>query len=127
MAYVIAPLDPQIDPADAAMVERRSLAVAPAAIAASGSSDSFYVGDKSTLRATQTCTAVSGTAPTLDTTVMTCDTKDGTYYSAGTFTQLTAAAAQRKSFAVDRWVRFDWVVGGSSTPTITSGITAEAV
>jgi hypothetical protein len=127
MSNVIAPNNPAIDPADAAMVERRTLSVALAVLGASANTDAFYVGDKGVLRATQTCTAVSGTSPTLDTTVMTCDTPDGTFYSAGTFTQVTAAGAQRKTFAVDRWVRFDRVIGGSSTPTVTHSIEAEAV
>lgn len=118
--------DPQIDPSDSAMLERRALSLASSAIAATGATDSFYVGDCGVLRATLTCTAVSGTSPTLDTVVQT--SPDGsTWYSAGAFTQVTGAGAERKCFAVDRWVRFSHTIGGSSTPTVTASIDAEAV
>lgn len=115
-----------IDPADNAMLERRKVAIALAAIAATGTTDEFYVGDCGVLRCTLTCTAVSGTSPTLDTVVQT--SADGsTWYSAGSFTQVTGAGAERKTFAVDRWVRFSHTIGGSSTPTVTAKLDGEAV
>jgi hypothetical protein len=118
--------DPVIDPADNAMLERRKVAIASAAISATGTTDQFYLGDCGTFRCTLTCTAVSGTSPTLDTVVQT--SADGsTWYSAGAFTQVTGAGAERKCFAVDRWVRFSHTIGGSSTPTVTASIDGEAV
>ena len=117
---------PAIDPADGAMLERRAVSVASAIIAATGTSDEFYVGDCGTLRLSATCTAVSGTSPTLDVTVKT--SADGvTYYTAGTFTQITGAGSERKVFPVDRWVRLDWTLGGSSTPKVTASFDGEAV
>lgn len=127
MATKIAPINPQLEPTANQMVSRRTISIPAAALASSSNSDVFYVGDKGVLRARQTTTGVSGTSPTLDVTVMTCDTPDGTFYSAGTFTQITGAGNQRKAFAVDRYVRFDWTIGGSSTPTVTVGFEAEAV
>ena len=126
MANRIAPLRSTLDPSDAQMLERREITIAAAVFAADGSTDAFYVGDKGVLRATQTCSARSGTTPTCDTTVMTCATPDGTFYAAGTFTQLTATGSQRKAFAVDRWVRFDIDVGGT-TPSFTLAFDAEAI
>ena len=126
MANRIAPLAPVIDPADASVVERREVAVPSAAYAADASTDVIYVGDKGVLRLTQTCSARSGTNPTCDATVMTCATPDGTFYAAGTFAQLTAAGSQRKAFVVDRWVRLDIDVGGT-TPSFTLSFDGEAV
>lgn len=126
MANKTAPLRPAIDPTDVQMLERREVAIPAAVFAADASTDAFYVGDKGVLRATQTCSASAGTTPTCDTTVMTCATPDGTWYAAGTFTQLTATGAERKTFAVDRWVRFDVNVGGT-TPSFTLAYDAEAV
>lgn len=126
MAYLERTRDPQIDPTDGAMLERRSLSVASAAYTSDQSTDSFYAGDCGVLRLSAVCSARSGTSPTMDVTVMTCDTKDGTYYPAGTFTQFTAAGSQRKSFAVDRWVRLDLDVGGT-TPSFTMSFSGEMV
>ena len=127
MATVTQTRDPVIDPTDGAMLERRKISIADAAIAASGSSDVFYAGDRGTLRLTQTTSDVSGTSPTLDVTVMTCQTKDGTFVSAGTLTQITGAGGQFKPFSVGRFVRLDWTLGGSSTPTVTVGFEGELV
>ena len=126
MANRIAPLAPAIDPANTSVVERREVTVPSAAYAADASTDAIYVGGAGVLRLTQTCPARSGTNPTCDTTVMTCDTPDGTFYAAGTFTQLTATGSERKCFAVDRWVRFDVNVGGT-TPSFTLSFDGEAV
>lgn len=125
MANRIAPLAPVIDPADASVVERRAVVVPAAVFAADGTTDALYVGAMGVLRVTQVCSARSGTTPTCDTTVMT--SPDGvTFYSAGTFAQLTATGSQRKTFVVDRWVRFDIDVGGT-TPSFTLAFDGEAV
>ena len=118
--------DPVIGDADKAMLERRKISIAAAAIAATGTTDSFYMGDCGTLRCSLTATSVSGTSPTLDTVVQT-SPDNSTWYSAGSFSQVTAAGAERKCFAVDRYVRFSHTIGGSSTPTVTAGIEAESV
>jgi len=127
MSTSIAKLSPEPG-FDLQQIERRvGLDVPSAARTSSGSSGVFYVGDKSTLRATLTVAARSGTSPTLDVSVMTCDTENGTYYSAGAFSQKTATGAQRACFTVDRFVRFDWALGGTS-PSFTFSIgTPEAV
>lgn len=127
MATLIAPIKPQIDPNANQMVSRREISIPAAAIAATGTGDVFYVGDAGTLRLTQTTTAVSGTSPTLDVTVKTCQTPDGTFVSAGTLTQITGAGSEFKTFAVGRYVRLDWTLGGSSTPTVTAGFDGELV
>ena len=126
MAHRIAPVTPTIDPADAQMVERRAISIPPAVFVGDGSTDSFYVGDRGALRVTLLTTALSGTAPTLDTTVAT--SPDGVaWYAAGVFWQVTAPGAQRRTFTVDRWVRFDHVLGGSGSPSVTAGVEGEAV
>ncbi|MDO9016560.1 MAG: hypothetical protein Q8S73_26515 [Deltaproteobacteria bacterium] len=127
MANRIAPRLPAIDPTETQVVSRRKVEIPAAAFAANGSTDSLYVGECGVLRVTQTCASRTGTNPTCDVTVMTCDTPGGTFYAAGTFTQLTAAGAQRKAFAVDRWVRFDVALGGTNTPTFTLSFDGEAV
>lgn len=127
MATVITRLDPVIDPADAGMVDRRTFSIPAAAITGNGNSDVFYVGDKGTLRLTQTTTGVSGTSPTLDVVVQTCQTPDGTFVSAGTLAQITGAGSEFKAFAVGRYVRLNYTIGGSSTPTVTAGFEGEAV
>jgi hypothetical protein len=61
-----------------------------------------------------------GASSTLDLTVET--SYDGvTYYSAGTFTQITSTGStqnQYKCFAVGRYTRVDYNIGGSGTQTI---------
>lgn len=118
--------DPVIDHTDGAMLERRKVAIASTIIAATGTTDAFYVGDCGVLRCSLTSTAVSGTSPTLDTVVQT-SPDNSTWYSAGSFTQVTGAGTERKCFAVDRWVRFSHTIGGSSTPKVTASIDGEAV
>lgn len=127
MATIITRDEPTIDPTDARMVARRPFSIPSAAISATGTSDVFFVGDKRTLRLRQTTSAVSGTSPTLDVSVKTCDTVDGTFVSVGTLAQITAASGEHKAFPIGRFVRLDWTLGGSSTPTVTVGFEAEAV
>ncbi len=61
-----------------------------------------------------------GASSTLDLTVET--SFDGvTYYSAGTFTQITSTVGtqtQYKAFAVGRYTRVDYNIGGSGTQAI---------
>jgi hypothetical protein len=74
---------------------------------------------------TLTVAARSGTTPTLDVTVQT--SRDGsTWYTAGSFAQATAAGAERKTFALDRFVRARWVLGGT-TPSFTFSLDGELV
>lgn len=127
MATIITRDEPTIDPTDGRMVSRRPISIAAAAVAATGTSDVFFVGDKGTLRLKQTTSAVSGTSPTLDVSVKTSDAADGTFVSVGTLAQITAASSEYKAFSVGRFVRLDWTLGGSSTPTVTVGFEGEAV
>lgn len=63
-----------------------------------------------------TAANVTGTSPTIDVTIQTSPKSDGTSVrTLGTFTQLTAAGSERKSFAcADRYVRARVVLGGTS-------------
>jgi hypothetical protein len=108
--------------------------LAGSVVTASGNSGVIEVGDKSSLRLSLAVTAATGTNPTLDVAVMTCETPDGTFRQvyalavggATTFTQATAATTQRLSFAaLDRFVRVDWTIGGTNSPTFTCGISGE--
>ena len=119
--------DPVVEPFTGQVLERSAANIPAAAIAATGVSDVFCAGDRGTLRLTQTTSAVSGTSPTLDVTVKTSQTPDGTFVSAGTLTQITGAGSEFKAFAVGRYVRLDWTLGGSSTPTVTAGFAMELV
>lgn len=97
-----------------------------AALTVDGKSRVVELGDRGVLRLRLLCTSVSA-ADTLDVTIET--SRDGvTWYSAGTFTQVTDAAQQdqRKVFAVDRFVRADFNVGGSSV-SIAATLLGEAV
>src|SRR5690349_6963260 len=96
-----------------------------AALTVDGKSQVVELGDRGVLRLRLLCTSVSA-ADTLDVTVET--SRDGvTWYSAGTFTQVTDAAQQdqRKVFAVDRFVRADFNVGGTGV-SIACTLTGEA-
>lgn len=101
------------------------LILAPsAARTATGNGAAVELGDRTAVRLTLDVTAASGTGPTLDVTVQT--SRDGvTWYEAGTFTQATGAGTQRKVFAVDRFVRGSWTVGGT-TPSFTFSMLGEA-
>lgn len=83
------------------------------------------LGDRSTLRLTLAVTAVS-TDDTLDVVIETSD--DGvTWYTAGSFTQATAATTERKIFMVSRFVRALFNVGGASAVSIGCTLRGEAV
>lgn len=68
-------------------------------------------------------TAVSGTSPTLD-AVVRHSADDTTYADLATFTQATAATAERKTVTgtVNRYLKCSLTIGGSSTPTVTAAI-----
>lgn len=83
-------------------------------------------GRRRTLALVLAITAASGTSPTLDVVVQT--SRDGsTWYTAGAFTQATTTGTQRKTFALDRYVRLQWTIGGSDTPTFTFSASGELV
>lgn len=88
-----------------------------------GYSQEFEVGDSGVVRLLLDVTAVSG-ADTLDVDLET--SHDGiTWYVAGSFTQATAPASERKCFAVDRFVRAHFNVTGSGV-AIDCTLTGEA-
>lgn len=83
-------------------------------------------GRRRTLALGVTVSARSGTDPTLDVVVQT--SVDGsTWYSAGAFTQFTNTGSQRKTFVLDRYVRLQWTIGGTDTPTFTFSASGELV
>lgn len=86
---------------------------------------SHETAHRRTLALVLAITAATGTTPTLDVTVQT--SRDGsTWYTAGTFTQATATGTQRKTFALDRYVRLAWTIGGT-TPSFTFSASGELV
>lgn len=80
-------------------------------------------GRRRTLSLSLVVSAASGTTPTLDVTVQT-SRNGSTWYSAGAFAQVTAAGTQRKTFALDRYVRLQWTIGGT-TPSFTFSASGE--
>jgi hypothetical protein len=111
-------------------VDEIVLAPLDARVGASGTGEAYELGDRATLRVVATVTAKTGTSPTLDLTVQT--SRDGvTWYTAGTFAQfddpdVSSPVLARQCFAIDRFVRLSWAIGGSSTPGLTFGAIAEA-
>jgi hypothetical protein len=76
-----------------------------------GYSQVLELGDRGTLRLTLDVTSVSD-SDVVDVTIQT--SRDGvTWYSAGTFTQVTQVGAEHKAFAIDRFVRAHFNVTGS--------------
>ena len=103
------------------------LAVSAALPSGTTNSDHVDLGaSRGCVEITQTVSAVSGTSPTLDTTIQHSD--DGTtFVTLGTMTQATAAGTETKVFGpARRYLRFSQVVGGSATPTVTRAITGKA-
>lgn len=95
-----------------------------AAVTTDGYSDVLELGDRGVARLTLDATSVSS-GDTLDVTVQT--SRDGvTYYTAGTFTQVTAQGAESKLFMLDRFVRAHYNVTGSGV-SIACTLTGEAV
>src|SRR6185369_11953998 len=105
----------------------KGAADATGTISATGSSPVIELGDRASLRLTALITAVAGTSPTLDITVLTCDTRAGTFRSLGTFTQITGVGSSKKSFGgLDRFVRLDYVIGGTASPSFAGSIDGDA-
>lgn len=101
--------------------------ITPAASAArttTGNGSGIELGDRRVARLKLDVTAASGTSPTLDVTIQT--SRDGsTWYTSGTFAQKTGVSNESKVFAVDRFVRASWTIGGT-TPSFTFSIIGEA-
>lgn len=96
-------------------------------ISATGSSGVLEIGDRGTARITVAVSAVAGSSPTLDIALMTCDTRAGTFRQVGTFTQITGTGSSRKSLGgCDRFIRLDYTIGGTGSPSLTVGIDGEA-
>lgn len=98
-------------------------------ISATGSSAVFEVGDRGTLRAMINITAIAGTSPTLAINIMTCATRGGTFRQVGS-TLATINATGATGFSqggLDRFVRLDYTIGGSASPSLTGSIDGELV
>lgn len=71
-------------------------------------------------------TVVSGTNPTLDIEIFTRKDSNGSWVSLGSFTQSTAANAQREVFGFcDRQIRAVATIGGTDTPTFTFSLAGD--
>ncbi len=71
----------------------------------------------------------SGTNPTLDVTIETSSDNGSadTWRTLGTFAQQTAGGTTRKNFpGADNYVRANWTIGGTATPTFTFNIGGRA-
>lgn len=89
------------------------------------SANSYELGDRACVRLVLDVTAVSS-GETLDVTVET--SSDGsTWYSAGTFTQVTGTGTERKAFPIDRYVRANYNITSNGSPEITCTLRGEAV
>lgn len=89
------------------------------------SAKSYELGDKAVARLVLDVTAVSS-GETVDVTVET--SSDGsTWYSAGTFTQVTGTGTERKTFAIDRYLRADFNLTSNGSPSVTLTLRGEAV
>lgn len=84
--------------------------------------------NKGTLRAVLNVTAASGTTPSLTVNVQTSYDNGDTdaWHTVASFTAATATGVQRKTFAIDRYVRVTYTVSGT-TPSFTIGVTGETV
>jgi hypothetical protein len=72
-------------------------------------------------------TAVSGTTPTLDVKYQTTPDGGTTYVDHTTFTQVTAASTEKKTFTAPAGVsgKILCTIGGSATPTVTFALYLE--
>jgi len=118
---------------DRKWADTEDIVLAPLALRgdAQATGTELELGDRATVRLALTVTAKAGTAPTLDVTIET--SHDGvTWYEAGAFDPLSDPAVTtplvvRGVFAVDRFVRAKWEVGGSDNPSLTFSLDGEAV
>lgn len=90
-----------------------------------GNSAVVELGDRGVIALTLVVGAVSA-SDSLDVTVQTSRDGVNNWYSAGTFTQATTAATERKTFAVDRFVRANYNVTGSGVSITGVSLTGEA-
>jgi len=98
-----------------------------AARTASGTGDTYEMGDMSTLRLKLDVTAASGSSPTLDVTIETSPDGASDWQTVATFAQKTAISYERNAFpGCDRFVRVKYTIGGS-TPSFTFSVTGEAL
>jgi hypothetical protein len=90
-----------------------------AALGATTTGNKIDVGAFTGMDIYMSCTAVSGTSPTLDAVIW--SSADGTVWISHTaFTQITAAATELKSLtAFGRYIRVIATIGGTATPTVT--------
>jgi hypothetical protein len=95
-----------------------------AALGATTTGPTAFVGDATILDVYLSCTAVSGTSPTFDSVIW--SSADGLVWISHTaFTQVTAASTEKKSIAnFGNYVKVISTIGGSSTPTQTFSIKA---
>lgn len=94
-----------------------------AAVTTDGYSAIVEVGDRAIARLVLDATVVSS-GDTVDVTVQT--SRDGvTFYTSGTFTQVTAVSAESKVFLLDRFVRAHFNVTGAAI-SIACTLTGEA-
>lgn len=103
---------------------RTAQQVASAARTATANGTAFDTTSVDEITGTLTCSAASGTNPTLDVILQT--TADGTnYYTAGSFTQLTGTGTEAKVFTgLGSSSRWKWTIGGTDTPTFTFAVAA---
>lgn len=117
---------------DRKWADTEDIVLAPLALRddAEATGPELELGDRATVRLALTVTAKAGTAPTLDVTIET--SHDGAnWYEAGAFDQLsdpsvTTPLVVRGIFAIDRFVRAKWEVGGSDNPSLTFSLDGEA-
>lgn len=101
--------------------------VASAARDATFTSDTYEMGELSTLRMNLDVTAASGTTPTLDVVIQTSNDGSTNWQALGTFAQKTAASSERNVFpGADRFVRVVCTIGGT-TPSFTFSLSGEAL
>ena len=97
-----------------------------AARTASGTGDTYEMGELTTLRLKLDVTAASGSSPTLDVTVETSPDGVNNWQTLATFAQKVAASSELNVFpGSDRFVRAKWAIGGG-TPSFTFSLLGEA-
>lgn len=102
--------------------------VAADARIATGTGDTYEMGELCCLRLKLDVTAESGTAsPTLDVIVETSPDGVNEWQTVGTFAQKTGVSSERNVFpGCDRFVRAKWTIAGTN-PSFTFSVTGEAV
>jgi hypothetical protein len=102
------------------MSANKEFAIVPGgALGATTTGETIYVGGYRAIDMYMSCTAVSGTSPTLNCVVS--SSADGTVWiTHTTFTQVTTAATELKFLEkFGNYIRVVSTIGGSSTPTVT--------